>query len=134
MLDGEYFLTRLRLQLDRLQDGLEPGVDRLDLLLSVTSVVPNVSEAANDAAAPVRERRIDGVIRLRHRGGDKSDFVSGDRETQRQRTYDLALAARSTASFPFAFEPVRILPTALQRPLPERRDLLVQQPGDPTDL
>ncbi|MBA2280391.1 MAG: DUF3376 domain-containing protein, partial [Acidimicrobiia bacterium] len=120
ILDGEYFKERLREQLAGL---LEPAtaapapptttaVDRFEILLSVSSVVPTETVVVTDPNAPVVEQRIDGVIRLRHRleatspaEHRHSDFVAGDQPARRALVDDLTLAARSTASFPVAFTP-----------------------------
>ncbi|WP_198549883.1 patatin-like phospholipase family protein, partial [Macrococcoides caseolyticum] len=80
LLDGDYFYERLKLQLNRLMEeapttksGLPAPPRRLDVLLSVTSVVPNPVTASSDPSVPVTEQRIDGTIHLRHRGR-RTDF------------------------------------------------------------
>ncbi len=105
LLDGGYFYDRLKAQLAAITTPAPtpngaPRVQRMDVLLSVTSVVSNPSEAAPDPSAPVIEQRIDGLVHLRHRQGF-TDFRPDN-------VVNLALAARSTASFPFAFEPMTI--------------------------
>jgi predicted acylesterase/phospholipase RssA len=115
VLDGDYFLEQLQRRLAPFarMDGAS-AVRRIDLLLSVTSVVPTEVEAVNDPRSPVREQHIDGMICLRHRSGDGadgarfSDFTPDDPAKQKVATCDLALSARATAAFPFAFNPVRL--------------------------
>ena len=102
LLRGNYFLDQVRTELEGLLEPTSPGqpVERLEVLLSVTSVVPQTVSAAPDPSSPVAEQRVDGLIRFR-RGHGVNDFVPGNVE-------DLAVAARSTASFPVAFEPVPV--------------------------
>ncbi|HLM65176.1 MAG TPA: DUF3376 domain-containing protein [Acidimicrobiales bacterium] len=122
LLNGEYFHDEVARSLTalvaggRAPEGDEPARStpgRLDLLLSVTSVVPSRVGASTDPRLPVVEQRIDGEIHLRHRAEDRySDFVAfgpdGEPVRDDGRIAELALAARSTASFPFAFAPMRV--------------------------
>ena len=79
ILRGDYFLDELRKNLTELMET-EPEdqtlvVDRLDVFLSVTSVVSNQLSAALDPTAPVTEQRIDGQIHLRKRDALLNEFV-----------------------------------------------------------
>jgi patatin-related protein len=140
LLDSDWFAERLRQALERTTrpidqaecDQAGPEVERLDVTLSVTSVVPSAAAVLSDPAVPVPEERIDGAVRLRHIvhpsvGIDYSDFVarpSGEAAapsapdlgrplrtgdvagpTRTDVLDDLALAAQSTATFPVAFSP-----------------------------
>jgi patatin-related protein len=136
VLDANFFGTKLADRLGALSQTSTTTVDRVDVFLSVTSVVPTDDAVTNDPRAPVKEQRIDGVIRLRHRTGMQSDFVSGDAEAQRRLTKELAIAAQSTASFPFAFPPLRIGPEVLREQLeirPRRPDPLFLYDGGVVD-
>lgn len=115
LLSGEVFHARLEEGLRRLLDAGGGGapVPRIDLVLSVTSIVPSEVGASTDPNLPVTEERVDGQIHLRHRVGSDgaySDFVdvSDDGAGPVDLVEELALAARSTASFPVAFPPVKI--------------------------
>ncbi|MFI5054314.1 MAG: patatin-like phospholipase family protein, partial [Acidimicrobiia bacterium] len=141
ILDGDYFYARLVANLHAIMQS-DDGDRRLrapraDVLLSVTSVVPNEVSAAPDQSAPVTEQRIGGQIHLRRRkpGADDrgppeiDDFAVG-------RIDDLALSARATASFPVAFAPVKIADDCMVGRIdfrPERPDPLLLFDGGVSD-
>jgi hypothetical protein len=106
LLSGDYFRQQvLESVTTLLGDG--PLKDRrVDVFLSAT-VLGGVSVSiADDPFAPDEAPRSNAVFHLRHHGPSnvQSDFV-GEFATTR-----LATAARTTASYPFAFEPVCFAP------------------------
>jgi predicted acylesterase/phospholipase RssA len=127
ILQGDYFLERLRVRFnDLVESDRESPLDHLDLILSVSSIVPYAVVASTDPAQPITERHIAGTIHFRHRSGDPSQLTPDD----------LALAARSTASFPAAFQPVRIKPGQLAGKLlfrPARPDPVLLYDGGVVD-
>jgi patatin-related protein len=112
MMGDEYFLKHLDRQLDRiiaaaLSDPAYPPVERLDLFLSATLMRPvKIPVAADPFDKIVETRQVAGFHFRKHgpEGSCLSDF-SGDHRTVARR---LAVAARSTSSFPGAFEPARV--------------------------
>ena len=128
ILQGDYFLSCLQQRLDDLfaLGSGERIPERLDLFLSVSSIKPYVVRADPDPSAPITERRIDGMIHFRHRAGNESTLNARD----------LALAARCTASFPVAFQPVRVLPERFKGTVqfrPVRPDPLLLYDGGVVD-
>lgn len=109
LLDGDdYFLARLREILTGFaaEPPRQPAVDRLDLLLTATLREPIAETRFDDRQGVIHESRRKGSFRFRHYGqpGDPlSDFDTGDESAFT--CARLALAGRSTSSFPFAFEP-----------------------------
>ncbi|GAA4841574.1 patatin-like protein [Saccharopolyspora rosea] len=82
---------------------------RADLLLTATLLDPVVERHFDGRSGPMLQERREASFRFRHQGraGDPmSDFGAGAEfgRTVRQ----LAHAARSTSSFPFAFEPAQV--------------------------
>jgi hypothetical protein len=116
ILDGDYFYEQLVANLHDLMSSVDGDprlrADRADVLLSVTSIVPLPVSAAPDPSAPVTEQRIGGQIHLRRRkpGHDEECCCApaGIDDFAVERIDDLALSARSTASFPVAFQPVKV--------------------------
>ncbi|MBP2476484.1 patatin-related protein [Crossiella equi] len=107
----EYFGRELRQILQRLvaEPARGPLADRVDLLLTATLLDPVQVTRWDDRMATIRERRRASAFRFRHRGsaGDPlSDFAAGP--DARRTAAQLAQAARSTSSFPFAFEPASV--------------------------
>ncbi|GAA2811543.1 patatin-like protein [Saccharopolyspora taberi] len=108
LLEGDgYFRTELaRVITGNVEpDPHRPAV-RADLLLTATLLDPVVERHYDGRSRPLTQERRTASFRFRHRGraGDPfSDFQAGERfeETVGR----LALAARTTSSFPFAFEP-----------------------------
>lgn len=117
LLSGDFFLNEVQKGLHTVgtpptvavEANQAPPVPRLDVLLSVTTVVPMTTTTVVDPALPTTEQRIDGVIRYRHRAGSASShFPSPGGPSPDDVVPELALGARSTASFPVAFEPVDV--------------------------
>lgn len=114
LFDGDYFRRQLQVAIVELLDadpspGSGPGaVERLDVVLSVTSVVPTSTTTAIDITLPEVEERVDAEIRLQHRAGSFSDFVAIAVEPVAAHAAKLALAGRATAAFPVAFAPVPV--------------------------
>ena len=79
ILRGDYFLDALRANLTELMKAKREDqtlvVERLDVFLSVTSVVSNQLSAVLDPTAPVTEQRIDGQIHLRKRDALLNEFA-----------------------------------------------------------
>ncbi|WHT18574.1 patatin-like protein [Crossiella sp. CA-258035] len=112
LLEGDgYFGKELRQRLQKLvaEPARGPLADRVDLLLTATLLDPITVTRWDDRLATIRERRRSAAFRFRHRGcaGDPlSDFAAG---TEARRTAaQLAQAARTTSSFPLAFEPASV--------------------------
>ncbi|WP_017976418.1 patatin-like protein [Actinopolyspora halophila] len=116
LLEGDgYFRAELN---ELLAEGIGNGSDeeavrRVELLLTATLLDP-VSERHFDAAGTEFDKaRRQAMFRFRHRGrpGEPlSDFGSAERPADTARL--LAQAARTTSSFPFAFEPAVFRSTA----------------------
>ncbi len=121
LLEGDaYFRSELAEVLDD-SEAVEPSrADRADLLLTATLLDPVVERRFDAGSTPITEERRRASFRFRHRGepGDPlSDFASG---TARKRTArELAQAARSTSSYPFAFEPAQVHSRPGEPPLGE---------------
>ncbi len=100
--DG-YFLARLESELTRLTESgrADEGVDHLDVILSVTRWAPEPVRSFDNRFAPIDESRSAAYFHFRHRPG-RSDLTAPG-AVQR-----LARAARTTSSFPAAFEPARL--------------------------
>lgn len=128
LLKGDsYFLKSLFEQLNILipepTPPSRPSVDRLDLFLAATLVNPVKVDIAEPFERMVDKRQT-AFFHFRKHGpsGCLSDF-DGPRETL---AYRLALGARTTSSFPGAFEPARI--KAL------RPRVLAERPEEKEDL
>ena len=67
------------------------AVERLDVFLSVTSVVSNQLSAVLDPTAPVTEQRIDGQIHLRKRDALLNEFAPGTADARARRVLDRGL-------------------------------------------
>ncbi len=111
ILNGTYFRDRLRTEFDALHDtpGDAPEAGNVEVLLSVTSIVPYAMATQVDPT--VSEQRIDGQVRFRYRKAVECQTTYGlshDLPASSASPPDAALAARSTAAFPVAFEPQRI--------------------------
>jgi patatin-related protein len=129
LLSGEYFFAQI---LRSVESFLAHGVrfeHRLDVFLSATVLGGVCVRIADDPFAPDEARRSDALLHLRHHGLDSvtSDFVG----VQAART--LATAARTTASYPFAFEPmcfsVESLPGVLELPADVDSDVFLLDGG-----
>ncbi|QUH00298.1 patatin-like protein [Saccharopolyspora erythraea] len=113
LLEGDgYFRTELARTMSEgvaEGDGARDLGRRADLLLTATLLDPVIERHFDGRSRPLTQERRTASFRFRHRGeaGDPlSDFGSGaefDETVQR-----LAHAARTTSSFPFAFEPSRV--------------------------
>ncbi|GAA0538017.1 hypothetical protein GCM10011581_04910 [Saccharopolyspora subtropica] len=85
-----------------------PG-NRADLLLTATLLDPIVERHFDGRYGPMLQERRNASFRFRHQGvaGDPlSDFGAGEQFADT--VLRLAHAARSTSSFPFAFEPAQV--------------------------
>jgi patatin-related protein len=128
LLDGDaYFYPSLRKALYRQMAGesptdagsasesedAPPKADRVDLLLSATLFAPADVRVRVSPQANVRDSRSSALFHFRHTNGESSlRGAFGDNDDKPESTTDvaarLAMAARSTSSFPVAFEPARI--------------------------
>ncbi|GAB3284685.1 patatin-like protein [Parasphingorhabdus pacifica] len=85
------------------------AVDRADLLLTATLLDPVVEKHFDGRSGPMLEERRTASFRFRHRGRPGqplSDFGTG--KDFDDTVLQLAHAARTTSSFPFAFEPANV--------------------------
>ena len=115
LLDGQYFYDRI---LATTQAFFAPPVDdfegpTFDLQLTATLLRGIEVSSSEDPAAPVREHRSTATIHYRHRG-EPTDLPLDDPMGPDSSAARLATGARSTASFPFAFEPWPIGPDGLK--------------------
>jgi patatin-related protein len=96
-----------------------PG-NRADLLLTATLLDPIVEQHFDARSGPMLQERRNASFRFRHQGkaGDPlSDFGAGDDFAAT--VLRLAHAARSTSSFPFAFEPAQVRSSLSEPPAGE---------------
>ena len=102
----EYFLPALNAALGRLARGaghVGPEEAPIDLTITTTVIGGNQAVSVDSMGQPLPQRLHAGRFRFRRRAGMTDDCFAEDRLA---RTADrLALASRSSASFPFAFEP-----------------------------
>jgi patatin-related protein len=102
-----YFLAQLDMRLRELigDAAARPAQEsRLDLTLTTTLVEPAERGQSHDLLDVGVDQRFASTFRFRHRGtGWLTDFPSGPEQTAAVSSR-LALAARATSSFPFAFE------------------------------
>ena len=108
LLKGEdYFLPEITQAFERLTDkaskALSPAQAPIDLRLTTTLLAGRVGNTPDDLGKPVRDVDHRAVFRFTHLDGHPSKL--DDREAA---IPALARAARSTASFPFAFEPSQV--------------------------
>ncbi|WP_236594368.1 patatin-like protein [Saccharothrix sp. 6-C] len=99
----EFFLPRLREALERLTSDFVPQEDRpVDLRITTTLLagVPTVTH--DDLGQTLVQATHQGSFSFRRDPGGRDDFAAEKLPALVSR---LALAARSSASFPFAFEP-----------------------------
>ncbi|PSL51079.1 patatin-related protein [Saccharothrix carnea] len=99
----EFFLPRLQEALERLTSDFTPQEDRpVDLRITTTLLagVPTVTH--DDLGQRLVQATHQGSFSFRRDPGGRDDFAADKLPTLVSR---LALAARSSASFPFAFEP-----------------------------
>lgn len=83
--------------------------DRADLLLTATLLDPVVEKRFDARSGPLLEERRTALFRFRHRGRPgqpMSDFGVG--KDFEETVLRMAHAARTTSSFPFAFEPANV--------------------------
>lgn len=121
LLDGDgYFLPEVERALANnipAPDRAKALGDRLDLLLTATLLDPIEEVRYDQRGEPLRDQRRRARFWFRHRGRPGlplSDFGADSEldETVRR----LALAARTTASFPSGFEPADVFSTTAQHP------------------
>ncbi|MDP8929256.1 MAG: patatin-like protein [Actinomycetota bacterium] len=106
----DYFLTQLRERLDLLVSGRTPNDGYLDVTLTATIADPLAVTMADDLGGGMAEPSHRATFRFRHNAGT-TDFhrkPTDQRAANRGMIAKLALAARSTASFPGAFEPATV--------------------------
>ena len=98
-----YFLARLEDQLTALAASGDraQGVDHVDVILSATRWSPEPVRSYDNRFAPIDESRSAAYFHFRHRSA-RSDFTDAGAVGL------LARAARTTSSFPAAFEPARL--------------------------
>ncbi|MBA8822955.1 patatin-related protein [Saccharopolyspora lacisalsi] len=111
LLEGDaYFRPELaRTLLDRIPPSEQARSGRLDTLLTATLLEPVARHDLDGNAEPILTQRRRASFRFRHRGRPGhplSDF--GDTERLTTTVEQLAQAARTTSSFPVAFEPGEI--------------------------
>ena len=114
----EYFWAICRGELRKLIDGSAearsqtPEQQRLDLFLAATLAKPVERILRNDAFSRIAETRSSAFFHFRHLGTAGSALSDFDRVTKADDADDianrLALAGRSTSSFPIAFEPATV--------------------------
>jgi patatin-related protein len=119
--DGVFYaelMANLRDLLRRWEGQTEKG-RRVDLILTCTLLEPEADTVYQPVGAPIRDARSRAHFRFRHFGDDPagaSDFRPPDppdspadpEEARWEPLRRLAYAARSTSSYPTAFEPARI--------------------------
>lgn len=110
LLEGDDYFRRELVEV-LAEGGSGPGgaPGRVDLLLTATLLDPAVVRYFDGRDDPVLERRRRAMFRFRHLGrpGDPlSDFGTG--EQFQESVLRLAHAARTTSSYPFAFEPAQV--------------------------
>ena len=102
----EYFLPALNAALGRLANGtgwVSADDAPVDLTITTTVIGGNQAVSVDSMGQPLPQRLHAGRFRFQRRAGATDDPFSQERLA---RTADrLALASRSSASFPFAFEP-----------------------------
>ncbi len=106
----EYFYEQLKAVLtDRIAGAEESGpvVDRIELILSATLFTPERVKRPVNATTVVEDGRSQAVFHFSHSQQEGGDF-SGDEAAVSSGPAKLAMAGRSTSSFPAAFEPARI--------------------------
>ncbi|MFS8104570.1 patatin-like protein [Lentzea alba] len=108
----EYFLPRLTEALGRLTDGFAPvSADEAPIDLRITTTLLNgvPKTSYDDLGQKLTQTVHQGSFSFRRdppeSGSTHDDFAGEQRELKPHLVARLALAARSTASFPFAFEP-----------------------------
>jgi hypothetical protein len=102
----DYFFTSTFDMLRHLIDGGDPPPDppHVDLTLTATLVNPVSIPAAGTRRADTEQRRSASTFRFRHRGSWLTDFPPKGTVELDAATARLGLAARSTSSYPVAFE------------------------------
>ncbi len=99
------------------------GGSRMDLLLTATLLDPVLESHFDGRAEPIVQQRRRATFRFRHRGRPGqplSDFGAGPELPDTARK--LAQAARTTSSFPMAFEPAEIRCSAASQEDPRTGD------------
>ncbi|GAA2332468.1 patatin-like protein [Saccharopolyspora halophila] len=124
LLDGDgYFRSALRRTItDNARSADQRPGARTDLLLTATLLDPIVERRPDARLRQLHEQRRAAMFRFHHEGlaGDPlSDFGSDPGPTALR----LAQAARSSSSFPFAFEPAKVVSSSAEPP-----------PGEPNML
>lgn len=124
LLDGDgYFRSALRRTIaDNARSADQQPGARTDVLLTATLLDPITERRLDARLRPMYEQRRAAMFRFHHEGraGDPmSDFGSDPGPTALR----LAQAARSTSSFPFAFEPAKVVSSPAEPP-----------PGEPNML
>lgn len=101
ILNGDYFLEQLEAQFAAIQPGTSPPAP-VEVFLAATVLAGNTVTDPSDPT--FSDRRSEAYFHYRYLGAHPafSDFAAANAP------FHLARAARSTASFPVAFEPVQI--------------------------
>lgn len=118
----EFFLPRLREALERLTADFEPTPQQerpVDLRITTTLLTGVPAVTYDDLGQPLVQSTHQGSFSFRRDPGGRDDFTADRLPTLVGR---LALAARSSASFPFAFEP-SFIPVAPGVPDGERPNM-----------
>ncbi len=97
----EYFYEQLKQVLASRTKTCDATV-RLELLLSATLFRPERVKRPVNATTVIEDGRSNALFRFRHTHGDDSSFLGAEAPAR------LAMAGRSTSSFPAAFEPASI--------------------------
>lgn len=121
LLDGDgYFrreLARILKQHVRSADDSRIRGDHAELLLTATLLDPLVEDHVDGRGGGIEQQRRDASFRFRHRGRPGqplSDFGAGKEFDDT--VLRMAQAARTTSSFPFAFEPAQVHSTVDRPP------------------
>jgi patatin-related protein len=130
LLGDSYFFTKLCGLLEqRIRDAIEQAPDggaRVDLTLTTTLVEPALRGPHDKLLDVGDDERYASTLRFRHRGpGWMTDFPDDPAAVPRVSS-QLALAARATSSFPFAFEGAKLSA--------RRRKSFSAAPGDAVGL
>ncbi len=110
MKGDEYFFPTLDEAFSRLIDGAATAVeDRpIELILTTTTLKGNQRALRDDFGGTIVDKSHAGRLTFCHtptRNHFPADATADDRAAQRELATKLALSARSSASYPFAFEP-----------------------------
>jgi hypothetical protein len=126
LMDGDgYFYVQLRDELRRLyaeRDSTQhvPIAERVELVLTATLFEPVRTSVRLNRSTTIEDQRSSAQFRFRH-GLVRTDFHPIEDAEREAALARLAMAARTTSSFPFAFEPASI---AVGLPVPRRDEVI----------